>query len=106
MVFIAGQLGLKPDGSMAGGAGDFRAQAVQAYENLKAALASVGGRIENVVKTTNFLVDIKHLPEFRQVRDLNFTNGSPPASTTLAIAALARPDALFEVEAVALLPPR
>jgi enamine deaminase RidA (YjgF/YER057c/UK114 family) len=40
------------------------------------------------------------------VRDLNFTNGSPPASTTLAIAALARPDALFEVEAVALLPPR
>jgi enamine deaminase RidA (YjgF/YER057c/UK114 family) len=105
MVFVAGQLGLRPDGSMAGGAGDFRAQAAQAYENLKAALAAVGGRLDHVVKTTNFLVGIEHLPVFREVRDQNF-KGTPPASTTLAVVALARPDALFEVEAVALLPPR
>ena len=106
MVYVAGQLGLKPDGTMAGGAGDFRAQAVQAFDNLKAALAAVGGRLDHVVKITNFLVDIKHLPHFREVRDQNFTNGSPPASTTLAISQLARPDALFEIEAVAVLPPR
>ena len=39
IVYIAGQLGLKPDGNIAG---DFRAQATQAFENLKAALAAVG----------------------------------------------------------------
>jgi enamine deaminase RidA (YjgF/YER057c/UK114 family) len=105
MVFIAGQLGLKADGSMAGGPGDFRAQASQAFDNLKAALAAVGGRLEHVVKITNYLVGIEHLPEFREVRDANFT-GAKPASTTIAIPALARPDALFEIEAVAMLPPR
>src|SRR5262245_4921553 len=38
IVYIAGQLGFSHDGKV----GDFRAQAVQAFENLKAALASVG----------------------------------------------------------------
>jgi enamine deaminase RidA (YjgF/YER057c/UK114 family) len=106
MVFIAGQLGLKPDGSMAGGVGDFAAQAEQAIQNLKAALAAVGGGLEHIVKITNYLTDIAHLPLFRAARDRHFKNGAPPASTTLAIAALARPDALFEIEAVAMLPPR
>ncbi|MCC7347640.1 MAG: RidA family protein [Variibacter sp.] len=105
MVYVAGQLGIKSDGSMAGGKGDFRAQAVQAFENLKAALAAVGGSLEHVVKINNYLVGIEHLPLYREVRDLNFKNGAPPASTTIAIPALARPDALFEIEAVAVLPP-
>ena len=39
IVYIAGQLGLKPNGDIAG---DFRAQVVQAFENLKSALAAVG----------------------------------------------------------------
>ena len=45
IVYIAGQLGLKPDGSIAG---DFRAQVVQAFENLKSALAAVGASFEQV----------------------------------------------------------
>lgn len=105
MVYIAGQLGLKADGSMAGAKGDFRAQCAQAVDNLKAALAAVGGGIEHVVKINNYLVGIENLPAFREVRDANFKNGVPPASTTIAIPALARPDALFEIEAVAVLPP-
>jgi 2-iminobutanoate/2-iminopropanoate deaminase len=105
MVYVAGQRGLKADGSMAGA--DFRAQAMQAFENLKNALAAVGGRLEHVIKINNYLVGIEHLPVFREVRDTYLkTGGSPPASTTIAIPALARPDALFEVEAVAVLPPR
>ena len=39
IIYIAGQLGLKPNGDIAG---DFRAQVVQAFENLKSALAAVG----------------------------------------------------------------
>jgi enamine deaminase RidA (YjgF/YER057c/UK114 family) len=106
IVYVAGQLGLEPNGKMAGGAGDFRAQAVQAFENVKAALAAVGGTFEHVVKINNYLIDMRHLPIFREVRDAYVNTKAPPASTTVAISKLAREDALFEVEAVAVLPPR
>jgi enamine deaminase RidA (YjgF/YER057c/UK114 family) len=106
LVYIAGQLGLEPSGKMAGVAGDFRAQAVQAFENVKAALAAAGGSFEHVVKINNYLVDMAHLPIFREVRDAYVNTNAPPASTTVAIAKLAREGALFEVEAVAVLPPK
>jgi enamine deaminase RidA (YjgF/YER057c/UK114 family) len=101
IVYIAGQLGLKPDGSIAG---DFRAQAVQAFENLKAALAAVGATFDDVVKLNNYLVDISaNLGHYRDVRDKYVNVSQPPASTTIGVAALARPDALYEVEAVVIL---
>jgi enamine deaminase RidA (YjgF/YER057c/UK114 family) len=106
MVYIAGQLGLEPSGKMAGGGSDFRAQAVQAFENVKSALAAVGGTFEHVVKINNYLVDMSHLPIFREVRDAYVNTKAPPASTLVAISKLARADALFEVEAVAVLPPK
>jgi enamine deaminase RidA (YjgF/YER057c/UK114 family) len=106
MVYIAGQLGLEPNGNMAGGGADFRAQCKQAFENIKAALVAAGAEFEHVVKINNYLTDIKHLPVFREVRDTYVNTKAPPASTTVAISALARPDALFEVEAIAVLPPR
>ena len=101
IVYIAGQLGLKPDGKIAG---DFRAQAVQAFENLKNALASVGATFSDVVKLNNYLVDIKsNLGIYREVRDLYVNVKAPPASTTIGIPALAREDALYEVEAIVML---
>ena len=101
IVYIAGQLGLKPDGKIAG---DFRAQAGQAFENLKAALAAVGATFNDVVKLNNYLVDIPtNLPIYREVRDRYVNTAQPPASTTVGVPALARPDAHFEVEAVVLL---
>jgi enamine deaminase RidA (YjgF/YER057c/UK114 family) len=101
IVYIAGQLGLKPDGSSAG---DFRAQAIQAFENLKAALGAVGASFDDVVKLNNYLVDIpKNLGIYREVRDQYVNTAQPPASTTVGVPALARPDALYEVEAVVML---
>ena len=101
IVYIAGQLGLKPDGNMAG---DFRAQAIQAFENLKAALAAVGAGFDDVVKLNNYLVDIaSNLSIYREVRDRYVNTAQPPASTTVGVPALARADALFEVEAVVML---
>jgi enamine deaminase RidA (YjgF/YER057c/UK114 family) len=100
IVYIAGQLGFGHDGK----AGDFRAQAVQAFENLKAALASVGATFEHVVKLNNYLVDIKkNLPVYREVRDKYVNTATPPASTTIGVPALAREDALYEVEAIVML---
>ena len=101
IVYIAGQLGVGLDGNVVG---DFRAQAVQTFENLKAALATVGGGFEHVVKLNNYLVDINDLPIFREVRDRYLPKDDKPASTTLSISKLARAGATLEVEAVAVLP--
>ncbi len=101
LVYIAGQLGIGRDGKVTT---DFRLQAVQTFENLKAALAAVGGRFEHVVKLNNYLVDMKYLPTFRQVRDSYLSDENRPASTTIQISGLAREGALLEIEAVAVLP--
>jgi enamine deaminase RidA (YjgF/YER057c/UK114 family) len=106
IVFIAGQLGVDRSGKFAGAPGDFKAQAVQAFENLKAALEAAGAGFEHLVKITNFLVDIeRNIGTFREVRDRYLVKAAPPASTAIGVPALARPGALFEIEAVAALPP-
>ena len=101
IVYVAGQLGLKPDGKIAG---DFQAQAVQAFENLKAALAAVGATFNDVVKLNNYLIDIPtNIAIYREVRDKYVNTARPPASTTIGVPALARDGALFEVEAIVML---
>src|SRR4026208_882672 len=89
---------------LVGEPGDFRAQANKAVENLKLALADAGATLGDVVKINNYLVDMSHIATFREVRDAHFNMSAPPASTTVAISQLARPGALFEIEAIAVLP--
>jgi enamine deaminase RidA (YjgF/YER057c/UK114 family) len=100
-VYIAGQLGYTPDGKIAS---DFRGQAIQAFENVKAALAEVGGDFSHVVKVTNFFINMDDLQTYFEVRDRYVNTAAPPASTAVQISRLARPEALFEIEAVAVLP--
>ena len=100
-----GQLGMDVGGKIVGQAGDFRTQAIQVFENLKAALAEVGATFKDVVKMNNYVVDLKrHLPALREVRDMYMRGPNPPASTTIEIPALARDGALLETEMVAILP--
>ena len=101
IVYIAGQLGVDRDGKVVG---DFRQQVVQTFENLKAALGAVGGEFRHVVKFNNYLLDVAQLPIFREVRDSYLPESNRPASTTIAISGLARPGAMIEIEAVAVLP--
>jgi enamine deaminase RidA (YjgF/YER057c/UK114 family) len=103
-VYIAGQVGVDRDGKVASGAGDVRAQMVQAFENLKAALAEVGATFKDVVKITNYLVDVAHVQDYREIRDRYVNTAAPPASTLLVISRLAREGWLFEIDAVAVLP--
>jgi enamine deaminase RidA (YjgF/YER057c/UK114 family) len=105
-VYLSGQLGMTIGGAFAGVPGDFRSQATQCFENLKAGLASVGAGFEHVVKITNFFVDMAHLPAFFEVRDGYVNTKAPPASTAIQVVRLARDGALFEVEAVAVIPDR
>jgi len=101
IVFFAGQLGVDKTGAFVG---DFKAQTVQAFENLKAALEASGASFEHLVKINNYLVDIeRNMATFREVRD-RYLVKPPPASTTIGVPALARPGGLFEIEAIAALP--
>jgi enamine deaminase RidA (YjgF/YER057c/UK114 family) len=105
-IYLAGQLGTTADGKFASAPGDFRAQAVQCFENIKLALAAVDAGIEHVVKVTNYFVDIAHLPIFLEVRNRYVNVKAPPASTAVQITKLAHEGALIEVEAVAVVPVR
>jgi enamine deaminase RidA (YjgF/YER057c/UK114 family) len=102
LVYFAGQLGMDKSGKMGG---SVREQMELAFANLKAALASVGAGFEHLVKINNYIVDIgKNIAQFREVRDKHLNTAAPPASTTIGVPELARPGALFEIEAVAILP--
>jgi len=104
-IYLAGQTGVDATGKVAEG---FRAQAVQVMENIKTALASVGGGFEHVVKLTSYLTNIEaNGVEFREIRGSYFPNKAAlPASTLLQVPRLASPAYLLEVEAIAILPPR
>jgi 2-iminobutanoate/2-iminopropanoate deaminase len=105
IIFIAGQTGQDAGGKIAQG---IRAQATQIMENIKAALNSVGGSFEHIVKLNTYMVDIdRDGPGYREVRASYFSNKSAlPASTLLQISRLANPQYLLEVEVLAILPAR
>jgi enamine deaminase RidA (YjgF/YER057c/UK114 family) len=104
IVYFAGQLGVDKSGKMAA---SVREQMELAFVNLKAALASVGAGFEQVGKINNYIVDIgTNIAPFREIRDKYVNTAAPPASTTIGVPELARPGALFEIEAVAILPPK
>ena len=97
-------LGIDKSGKMGANA---REQMEIAFENVKTALASVGASFENVVKLNNYIIDIgTNIAHYREVRDKYVNTAAPPASTTIGVPQLARPGALFEVEAIAVLPPK
>ena len=103
-IYLSGQLGMTPDGKFAGASGDFSAQAVQCFENLKLALAASGASFEHVVKVTAYFVDIAHLPSLpRSARPLRQHQGAAGIDGQ-QISKLAREGALFEIEAIAVVP--
>jgi enamine deaminase RidA (YjgF/YER057c/UK114 family) len=101
-VYIAGQVALDRTGAVVG-PGDIRAQARQVFDNLQAALQSVGASFEQVVKLNYYLVDATQLPAVREVRDDYVNTAQPPASTAVEVSRLVLDDLLIEVEAVAII---
>ena len=97
--YIAGQVAFDSTGRVVG-PGDFQAQAERVFGNLRVALASVGASFANVLKTTTYITDVKNVALLREIRARNFDPAHPPANTLIAVAALARPEFLLEIEAV------
>ena len=101
-VYIAGQVAFDSTGKIVG-EGDFAAQAKQVFRNLQHALESVGGSTADLVKTTTFITDVKHVPALRDIRARYLAKARPPANTLVAVSGLARPELLIEIEGVAVL---
>ncbi len=103
-IYIAGQISIDEQGALVGGS-DLAAQTEQAMRNVGLALAACGAGYADIVKLTTFVVNYR--PEQRIVigkaRAPFFAGGEPPASTLVGVAALALPDWLVEIEAVAVI---
>ena len=96
-LYVSGQVGVTPDGAFANGP---EAQMEAAWRNVLAILDSAGMGAGDLVKVTAYLTRAEDTGLYRQVRD-RMLGGAEPASTLLVISALAHPDWLVEIEAVA-----
>ena len=99
-VYIAGQVSAARDGSVVG-KGDPEAQVRQVWKNLEAAVASAGGTLHHIVKTTTYVTSIEYAAAIRKMLDELFRASNPPTSTLLVVSALANPDFMVEIEAIA-----
>jgi enamine deaminase RidA (YjgF/YER057c/UK114 family) len=100
ILFLAGQVAYDKDGGAAH-RGDFKAQARQVFGAVRALVEAGGGTLQNVVKITTYVTDVRYRQDFRGIRD-EFFGSKGPASTMVEVSALAHPDYLIEVEAIAI----
>jgi enamine deaminase RidA (YjgF/YER057c/UK114 family) len=96
-LFVSGQIALTPEGTVPE---EFAEQCELAWTNLGNVLAAAAMAPKDLVKLSVFMVRDKDLPVFREIRD-RFLAGHRPATTLVFVKALARPQWLIEIEAMA-----
>ena len=101
-IHVSGQIAIDRDGSLVG-PGDIRAQTRQVFENLKAILETNGATFADAVKIGTYLTTLDDLTGMREVRS-EYLTSEPPASTAVQVVALVLPDALIEIDLVAVVP--
>lgn len=101
LLFISGQAGAGADGRIV--PGGFKAQGEQAFANLRRALEAGGASLKDVAKVTIFVTDMGHFDDVVALRR-QFFSAPYPADTIAEIRALYTPEAMIEIEAIAVLP--
>ena len=101
ILFLSGQVAYTPDGGVAC-RGDFKGQARGAFEAIKALVESQGGTMANIIKITTYVTDIRYRVDLASLRE-EFLGKKGPASTLVEISALAHPDWMIEIEAIAVM---
>ena len=101
LVFFAGQVALDAEGKMVG-VGDFAAQVKQTFANLRLALAAAGCTPASVLKVKYYVIGLtrERLLAIRTERN-EFFPAARPASTLIGVSMLFDPEALIEIEVVA-----
>jgi len=98
-IYVSGQIAHRPDGTLVG-PGDLTAQTEQVFENLGHVLEANGASFADVVKITSYFTTFDGLDESRAIR-ARYLPEDPPASTAVRVSALVVPDAVIEVDVVA-----
>ena len=101
ILYLSGQVAYDDNGGVAH-PGDFKAQARAALQAVKAQVEAGGGTMANIVKVNTYLTDIRHRADYGPVRE-EFFGKKLPASTMVGVTALAQPEFLIEIEAIAVL---
>jgi reactive intermediate/imine deaminase len=101
IVFVSGQAPISGDGQLVG-EGDFEAQTRQVFENLRTVLEQASVGLDAIVKLTVFLTDMSTLRDYTRIKG-EFMSADQPASSAVGVTALARPEMMVEVEAIAVL---
>jgi enamine deaminase RidA (YjgF/YER057c/UK114 family) len=99
VVALSGQVALDREGRLVG-RGDVAAQAGRVFANLEAGLAAVGAGLSDVLRLNTYITDAQFIAAFREVRD-RILPSPQPASTLVVVSALADPEWLIEIEAIA-----
>ena len=102
LLYVSGQVAQDGEGNTVG-IGDAGAQTRQIMSRIQTIVEAAGATMQDVVKITTFLVNIDDYPAFSQARSETFPT-DPPASSTVVVAGLVRPEFLVEVEAVVRVP--
>ncbi|MBW1687303.1 MAG: RidA family protein [Deltaproteobacteria bacterium] len=98
-IFASGQIPLDPaSGELVGG--EIEDQARQVLANLRAVLEAAGASLDDVVRTTIYLIDLSHFPRVNAVYAEHFTAEPRPARATVQVAALPL-GAAVEIDAIA-----
>jgi enamine deaminase RidA (YjgF/YER057c/UK114 family) len=101
-IYISGQVSIDETGAVVG-AGDLGAQTEQVMRNLGLCLAAAGAGYEHIVKITTYVVNYKPADRaaIGKARSPFFADRPAPASTLVGVSALAAPEWMIEIEAVA-----
>jgi enamine deaminase RidA (YjgF/YER057c/UK114 family) len=102
VVHLKGQVALDRDGAIVGG-GDMRAQLSQVLENIKTALAAIGGEMGDIVSLTQYVTDIEAFMRAGDIRKSCFS-APYPVTTTVQVARLYHPALMVEIAAIAEIP--
>lgn len=102
VVYLRGQIGQDLDTRENVGVGDVEAQAEKAMANIAMLMDEAGGTLEDIVKVTVYLTDIRFREPVYRVMG-RWLKGVHPISTGIVVSALARPEWLVEIDATAVL---
>jgi len=98
-LYVSGQIAQDADGKIVG-VGDMVAQARQVFANIDAVLKEAGSSFKDVVKITCYVSDMRYYADYSKVRAELFPDADI-ASATVISPGFVNPDALIEIETIA-----
>jgi enamine deaminase RidA (YjgF/YER057c/UK114 family) len=103
VIWLAGH-GATHDANGKSLAGDFEGQVHATFKFLEATLKAAGGKLEDIVTMTVFILDVRHSRTFTNLRKQYFPSGRYPGSALITAAGFADPAMMVEIQGIAVVP--